>query len=364
MPGIITHSRLFHEALSSLHRTKDPSPYSRSIEALFSPPERRSAGLFGALGPDIFDYLPARRRDFFGTELTMRLHSPLLTESLSSLLGRTLLVQDFNTEWAATGRAYSYGYVAHLIADAVFHPFVYYWAGFPDNGSRREVYRCREQVLLFQYNMDLFFQYHYNNRVFEYRLEDSLPLRRARGGFRVLDTTVKNLIIEMLRDACPAELSRLVRNARVPRDENADSRSGLIDLLPHLIAGAYRIKRTGSATVRKLMDRMRLRHRLFPDYVTRYPEPRRMNRHALNLHRERWFHPLGSAGLHYESVEDLFKTAHDRTVAAWERMESTLYTGHADISAIIAEFMPDSYTGETGSGPAGLKIKKPLRMHF
>ncbi|HOW84286.1 MAG TPA: hypothetical protein PK573_17110, partial [Spirochaetota bacterium] len=140
--------------------------------------------------------------------------------------------------------------------------------------------------------------------------------------------------------------------------------SGLIDLLPYLIAGAYGIKRTGSATVRKLMDRMRIRRRFFPDYVTRYPDPRRMNRHALNLHRERWFHPLGSPGLHYESVEDLFKIARDRTVAAWERMESILYTGQADIPAIIAEFIPDPYTGESGSGPAGLKIKKPLRMHF
>ncbi|MBP7602542.1 MAG: hypothetical protein KBA15_01330 [Spirochaetes bacterium] len=364
MPGIITHSRLFHESLSSLHRTKDPSPYSRSIQALFAPPERRRAGFFGALGPDVFDYLPLSRRDFFGTELTMRLHSPLLAESLSSLLGRTLVVQDFNNEWAATGRAYSYGYVAHLIGDAVFHPFVYYWAGFPDNGSRSEIYRYREQVLLFQYNMDLFFQYHYNNQAFEYSLEDSLPVRRIRGGLRVLDTRIKNLIIEMIADSCPAELSRLIRNSRSPRNENGEWRSGLIDLLPYLIAGAYGIKRTGSATVRKLMDRMRIRRRFFPDYVTRYPDPRRMNRHALNLHRERWFHPLGSPGLHYESVEDLFKIARDRTVAAWERMESILYTGQADIPAIIAEFIPDPYTGESGSGPAGLKIKKPLRMHF
>ena len=243
MPGIITHSRLFHESLSSLHRTKDPSPYSRSIQALFAPPERRRAGFFGALGPDVFDYLPVR---IF--EPNSRCASTPAARRKPFLLLYEPSWSDFNNEWAATGRAYSYGYVAHLIGDAVFHPFVYYWAGFPDNGSRSEIYRYREQVLLFQYNMDLFFQYHYNNQAFEYSLEDSLPVRRIRGGLRVLDTRIKNLIIEMIADSCPAELSRLIRNSRSPRNENGEWRSGLIDLLP-TDAGA---QRTGSATVRKL----------------------------------------------------------------------------------------------------------------
>ncbi|HPO44219.1 MAG TPA: zinc dependent phospholipase C family protein [Spirochaetota bacterium] len=364
MPGIITHSRLFHESLSSLQRTKDPTPYNRSTQALFAPPERRRAGLFGALGPDIFDYLPVRRRDFFGTGLTMRLHSPSMADSLSSLLSRTLLVGDFNNEWSATRRAYCYGYVSHLIGDAVFHPFVYYWAGFPDGGSRRDIFHYREQLLLFQYNMDLFFQYHYNNHVFEFSLDDSLPVEHTPWGFRVLDGRIKSLLLEVLADSCPAELPRLARKTPPQRQENDRWGRGLVDLLPHLIGISYRIKRTGNATIRRIMDRIRVRRRLFPDYVTRYPEPRRMNRHALNLHRERWFHPTGAAGLHYESVEDLFKIARERTVAAWERMESGLYTGKADINAIISEFMADSHTGEAGAGPSSLRIKKPLRMRL
>ncbi len=364
MPGIITHSRLFRESLSSLSRAKDASPFSKSIEALYSVPERLRAGFFGSIGPDIFDYLPVARRDFFGTSLSMQLHSPRLSESLGALLSRTLLVGDFNNEWSSTRRAYVYGYVAHLIADAVFHPFVYYWAGFPDNGSRSEIYRYREQLLLFQYNMDLFFQYHYNSRVFEFSTEEFLPLRRGRGGMRILDYRIKSLLLETLAEACPAELSGLLWTARNPLHTDGTWKSGPIDLIPSILRHSYRIKRSDSRALRKLMDRLRIRRRFFPDYVTRYPEPRRMNRHALNLHRERWFHPLGSPGLHYESVEDLFKTARDRTVAVWERMESMLYRGVTDVSSLVAELSVDSYTGEAGSRPLQMKIKKPLHLHL
>ncbi|RPI92442.1 MAG: hypothetical protein EHM32_09135 [Spirochaetales bacterium] len=364
MPGIITHSRLFQESLFSLKRAKDATPFGKSIEALYSVPERLRAGLFGSIGPDIFDYLPVARRDFFGTPLTMQIHSPRLSQSLAALLSRTLLVGDFNNEWSATRRAYSYGFVAHLIADAVFHPFVYYWAGFPDNGSRLEIYRYREQLLLFQYNMDLFFQYHYNTRVFDFAIDDSLPMRRIRGGIPVLDYRIKSLILEMLTDICPGELPRLIWNARSPRNTDGTWKSGPVDLIPYLIRRTYLAKRSRSRALRMLLDRLRVRRRFFPDYVTRYPEPRRMDRHALNLHRERWFHPLGTPGLHYESVEDLFKIARDRTVAAWVRMESALYAGATDISPIIAELSVDSYTGEAGNGPSHMKIKKPLRLHF
>lgn len=364
MPGIITHSRLFHESLASLKKVKEATPFGRSLEALFSVPERLRAGYFGSIGPDIFDYLPVTRRDFFGTSLTMQLHSTRLTESLASLLSKTLLVGDFNNEWSATRRAYAYGYVSHLITDAVFHPFVYYWAGFPDNGSRAEIYRYREQLLLFQYNMDLFFQYHYNNQVFDFALEESLPIRPARAGTGALDYRVKCLLLETLSEACPAELPRLIWNVRNPMNDNGIWKRGPIDLIPSVIRHTYGIKRSGSRTIRKLMDRMRIRRRFFPDYVTRYPEPRRMNRHALNLHRERWFHPLGSPGLHYESVEDLFRNARERTVAAWERMESALYTGVSDISPIVTDLSVDSHTGEVGHDPSQMKMKKPVRLHL
>ncbi len=218
MPGIITHSRLFHESLASLKRVKEATPFGRSLEALFSVPERLRAGYFGSIGPDIFDYLPVTRRDFFGTSLTMQLHSTRLTESLASLLSKTLLVGDFNNEWSATRRAYAYGYVSHLITDAVFHPFVYYWAGFPDNGSRAEIYRYREQLLLFQYNMDLFFQYHYNNQVFDFALEESLPVRPARAGAGALDyrsmPASRNAVRGMPGGASPVDMERAQSHGR------------------------------------------------------------------------------------------------------------------------------------------------------
>ena len=252
MPGIITHSRLFQESLFSLKKAKDATPFGKSIEALYSVPERLKAGLFGSIGPDIFDYLPVARRNFFGTSLSMQIHSSRLSQSLTALLSRTLLVGDFNNEWSATRRAYSYGFIAHLIADAVFHPFVYYWAGFPDNGSRFEIYRYREQLLLFQYNMDLFFQYHYNTRVFDFAIDDSLPMRHIRGGIPMLDYRIKSLILEMLTDTCPGDLPRLIWNARNPRDTDGTWKSGPVDLIPYFIRRAYLAKRSRSRALRML----------------------------------------------------------------------------------------------------------------
>ncbi len=139
MPGIITHSKVFLEALKYA-RKKKPSSFSlRSIDILFGNDLFLKAGLFGCLGPDIFNYIPwTGHRDFYGSPISYVLHSSRLEKSLLFLIQKALLIKDPNNEWNAIRRAYLNGYVSHVITDAVFHPSMFYWTGFPETRDKRQ----------------------------------------------------------------------------------------------------------------------------------------------------------------------------------------------------------------------------------
>ena len=126
--------------MNAVKSDKNPGRGTRSLEILFATPLFARAGYFGCLGPDVIDYLPLmKKKSFFGTALNKDLHSARLAESLRMMLTRVLHASDPVNEWSAAQRAFVYGYVSHIVTDAVFHPFIYYWAGFPDTDIDKEV---------------------------------------------------------------------------------------------------------------------------------------------------------------------------------------------------------------------------------
>ncbi len=364
MPGIITHSKIFFEALKHVRKKKDYTSCNRSIEILFSNAEFLRAAFFGSLGPDVFNYLPfIKERGFFGTPISAFLHSDGIEPAISSLMEQVLMVDDHNNEWAATRRAYLYGYAAHLVTDAVFHPFIFYWTGFPDTREKKNVDYYREQYLLFSYNMDIFFQYFHEPQPFDLVLEEMFPVKKYRRRPQMLHPAIKDLLLETLRDVFPSSGQGTVIRRELDRRHKAAG-FGMMDFLPHTIPRVFGYKRSSNYRLKAIQDKLRRKRIISPDYVTRYPDPKRLNRHVLNLHRERWFYPAGSAGLHYESVEDLFKIALGRVINVWKKLEATLYVSPVDLSSLHNELRIDAFTGEPGKNRYSMHVKNPHRLRF
>ncbi len=364
MPGIITHSRLVSESLTYLRRKKDFTPYTRSVEILFNNKSFFKNALFGSLGPNIFEYVPFQQKGFFGTEITDFLHSQGLKASITYMMEQTLMSGDHTTEWASTRRAFLYGYVSHIIADSVFHPFIFYWSGFPESGLKKEINLQREQYVLFAYNLDLFFEYFYGGEVYKFQIDDILPLKAYNGRFAILENSIKDLIMDMISTVYPDVRERIFFKNVCKMINDGHNRFTALDSIPYIIRFCFRYKRSRNTRLTKLFEKIQRKGIIYPDYTAHYPEPRRINRHVLNLHRERWYYPAGKKGLNYESVEDLFKTARDKIIDIWEKMEKQLYVSKPDLTALIREISIDSYTGEYGKYPHSMNIKNPVRLRF
>ncbi|TAL30625.1 MAG: hypothetical protein EPN93_19310, partial [Spirochaetes bacterium] len=203
MPSIITHFKLIAESRLHLQKKKEISPFTRTLESLFCEPEFLGAAFLGAIGPDIYDYLSlVSDRDHLGTPRSAFLHSRGLSASLMYLADLALKVPTFTTEWAAMQRAYFYGYVSHLITDQIFNPFMFYRTGFPRPGSSRTAAYYREQLLLFEYNLDNYFQYYHDQSESYTLVADCLGKTSVRDSFHKLKPPLYALIAGM--NALPA----------------------------------------------------------------------------------------------------------------------------------------------------------------
>src|SRR5208337_2563253 len=113
------------DTLKNLSKKEKKSHLFKSIEALFTTPVHMSAGLFGAIGPNIFDYIPKRSgQDLYGSEISFFIHNGGSERLIQSMIKKIYSYRDKNNEWTAVQRAYLYGFISHIIADAIFHPFV------------------------------------------------------------------------------------------------------------------------------------------------------------------------------------------------------------------------------------------------
>ena len=363
MPGIVTHNFIFHEAVEYLKKKKNRTFLSTSIETLFSTEYYKRAALFGTIGPNIFDYTPFRRNRSQGSRLSFMLHDGGSAELLSAMLDKTMAHSDFNTEWASTQRAYLYGFISHIIADAHFHPFMLYWSGFPDSRKRREAAMYREQNLLFEYNIDNFFLHYYKEGKFTYDLELMLPVKGG-FGYKGFDSAVKDILLGSLHEVFPHYCKRFVWKKGGSSDTTFSKSLGFIDFSSYLIKLTYRLKHTRNERLKKIMQSFMRNRFVYLDLLVRYPEPRQLNRHVLNHHRARWVHPAGLPGTRYDSIEDILRECSMHIGNIWEEIEGMIYGTRDNYEHILKQITVNAFTGDEQAGYNSLKIKEPIRLRF
>ncbi|MBN2039866.1 MAG: zinc dependent phospholipase C family protein [Spirochaetes bacterium] len=366
MPGIITHYHVLTESINSLKKDKTKNSFIKSIEVLFNSVTFRKAGLFGAIGPNIFDYLPFQKKNNNGgSNISYKLHSSQSEIFLNSILKTVLSHKDNNNEWSSTQRAYYYGIVSHLIADSVFHPYIYYWSGFSNAHNKKNLFYSREQHLLFEYNMDLFFNEtnltNENEKKCRFHIDNMLPVNKY-GKLHHVFPAVKNLLLKAVKDACP-EYYR--KHNKIKNSKNTNLiLSTLIDMIPYFIKISYKIKRSRNPKVLSLLSFLKNKNVLYSDFLINYPPPGKLNTHVLNLHKERWFHPTGISGLHYESVQELLQISCKLITGIWEKTEEILYRKINDTGELAEAFKINSYTGLYNKDIASMNIQDPVRLRF
>jgi hypothetical protein len=361
MPGIVTHSRILKEALQFLSQREKKSYLLNSIATLFNSPENLTAGLFGALGPDIFDYIPRRNgHAYYGNDISFFIHNGGSYKLLRTMIENFYTYEDKNNEWASIQRAYLYGFISHIIADSVFHPFIFYYSGFPNVYTKKEIFFFREQNLLFQYHLDNFLQYHAeraNN--FSFSVDEMLPLKKKKGLYH-LDPAVKSYILGSIKQTYPEIYQKLIFPIIKQPDREYPPPVTCLDLVPYLIRMTYRLKRSSNRRLATILEDIRRSKFILSDFTVHYPMNRKYNKNILNLHRERWENPAGKPGLHYESVYNLLAISCEKTIGLWETIESSLY-GKKNIKA-LEELNINAYTGDAQLSYHDMKLKRPVRL--
>jgi hypothetical protein len=361
MPGIVTHNRMLKESLQSLSKREKKSYLLNSIETLFHTPQHMAAGLFGSIGPNIFDYIPvASKRNYYGSDISFYIHNGGADKLLQVMIKTIYGYHDKNTEWAALQRAYLYGFISHIVSDSIFHPFVFYYSGFPDTYTRKEIIFFREQNLLFQYHLDNYFQYHAEKASsFTFNVNDMLPLNTDRKVGR-LDRPIISLLLNSLNQVYP-EIYRKLNILNLDSSNPDDPYPfNYVDLVPFFFKLSNRLKRNNNKRMANFFNFLRRNNLVYSDFIIRYPMHKKFNKNILNLHRERWENPSGKPGLHYESVQNLMTASCDKTIELWEKIESSLYT--KENVSVLECLNFNAYTGDTKLTYHDMKIKRPIRL--
>lgn len=360
MPGIVTHNKIFQESVRRLGHRRKKNYLQRSITALLSDPSFRKAALFGSIGPNIFDYIPTGRdKKHFGSEASFSMHNGGGYGVIEFFLNSLFDHRDKNNEWNAVRRAYIYGFASHMAADAVIHPFVFYNSGFPENQESRDKYILREQNLLFQYNIDRYYQF-YEEKTSElpFILEDMLPVSQ-KGRLLRLNSSVRAFILEMLQSVYPEIYKRVV----LFKTKSNPELLTMLDLLPYFIKTAYRIKCSPKrGRIDNLNRTLRIKGMYSPDFLVKYPPGKRYRIDPLNHHKDRWQNPAGPPGFRYDSIDNLFNEACEKVVDIWENFERCVYEGF-DYS-VVEDMRFNAYTGEKQSFYGNMTHQYPVRLRF
>lgn len=361
MPGIYTHNVIFKRVLDTVSRKSSSSYLSKSIVSLFNSPEHMRAGLFGSIGPNLFDYMKIRYvgRNY-GSDISFALHGSTGSVFADNMIDIIKNYKDSRNEWASTQRAFLMGYVSHIIADSHIHPYVFYSSGFPSVWTRKEIINTRKLNLLFQYNIDNYFLYRDEGEE-NPGIDEMLPVY-TKGRRSLIVPSVKVLLLQALKDSDEALFRQNFR--KISEKEIAGSINYVpgLDRIPSNIRLCYRIKKTENQKLKSFMDRINDYPFLYSDFFVRYPGYKRVDMDALNLHQGKWQYPAGQKGLRYESVIQLIKNAVDKTVDAWEHIETLSFGGNdPDIKSYIDM---DAFTGEKDAGFRDMKIKDPVKLRI
>ena len=361
MPGIYTHNYIFRKCVENIQKNKSRSYITRSIETLFAYPDHFKAGLFGSIGPDIFDYM-----EYFHTggsycnEISFALHDRSCSPFLRNIIEIVTGYQDNRNEWASVQRAYLFGYISHIISDSVLHPYIFYSSGFPDRMERNEIKFYRRKNLLFEYNIDNYFLYRDESGMGINSVEEMLPVSKIKRK-NLIWPSIKYVILESLRREDEALLRKYFPD--IKKEKKIDGDLGPVkkfDNIPRNISLSYKIKRTENPKLINFIDRLSDSPYVISDFFIRYPRPKKVDMDALNIHQARWQYPGQQRGFRYESVLQLIKTAIDQVIQTWEMIEPFVYG--SGISGLDEMDYISAYTGEKGVFFSEMKIKDPVKL--
>jgi hypothetical protein len=361
MPGIYTHNVIFKRVVGAVSRKSSSSYLSKSIVSLFNSPEHMKAGLFGSIGPNLFDYMYFRNKGRnYGNDISFALHGNKGSIFAEKMIDIIKSYKDSRNEWSSAQRAFIMGYISHIIADSMVHPYVFYCSGFPSAWTRRDIIHSRKANLIFQYNIDNYFLYKDEGRE-NPEIDEMLPVIENKRRSLIMPS-VKVLMLQALKD-----FDESFFNENFKKLQGKDLTGVLnyvpgLDRIPANIRLCYRLKRTENHRLKGFLDRFNSYPFLYSDFFVRYPGYKRVDVDALNLHQGKWQYPAGQKGLRYESVLHLIKSAVDKTAEAWEHIESVAY-GNRDID--LKPYIDiDAYTGEKEAGFREMKIKDLIKLRI
>ncbi|PKL17636.1 MAG: hypothetical protein CVV49_10070 [Spirochaetae bacterium HGW-Spirochaetae-5] len=360
MPGIYTHNYIFRKSVEGILKNRSRSYLNRSIEILFSTPEHFKAGLFGSIGPNIFDYMNIRgNRGSYGNEITFSLHDKNCRGFLQHMTDIVLNNKDSRNEWSSVQRAYLLGYISHIISDSILHPYIFYSSGFPDKLNKSDINHWRKKNLRFEYNIDNFFIYRDELGSVISSIEEMIPATHLKGK-RVVWPSIKYLILESLKRENELLFKKYFLDIKA---EKIDGDTGFVknfDKIPSRIMLSYKIKRTVNPRWINIIDKLCENPITYSDFFVRYPPPKRVDEDAMNIHLGRWQYPAEQRGFRYESVLHLIKQSIEQIVRVWEMVEPAIY-GVKPFNLDEMEYF-SAYTGENEVYFDQMKIKDPVRL--
>jgi hypothetical protein len=360
MPGIYTHNYIFRKSVEGILKNRSRSYLNRSIETLFSTPEHFKAGLFGAIGPNIFDYMNIRNKGGgYGNEITFALHDKNCRGFLQHMTDIVINNKDSRNEWSSVQRAYLLGYLSHIISDSILHPYIFYSSGFPDKPDKSESNYWRKRNLRFEYNIDNYFLYRDEMGSVINSIEDMLPVYSIKGK-KSLIPSIKYLILESLKREDESLFNKYFDNIKNEKIDGDLGTVGNLDRIPARIMLSYRIKRTVNPKWINIIDRLCDNSLTYSDFFVRYPLPKRVDEDAMNIHQGRWQYPAEQRGFRYESVLHLIKQSIEQIISVWEMVEPAVYGVQPFDLNKVDHF--STYTGENDVFFENMKIKDPIRL--
>ena len=255
MPGIITHNKIFKDSIKLLSTRKKKSYLLKSISSLFNSEEFITAGLFGSIGPNIFDYIPKRNKNnYYGNEISFFLHNGGVDSLIKEFIEKIYSLPDKNNEWSAIQRAYLYGFISHMVSDSIIHPFVFYFSGFPETYDKKRIYYYRKQNLLFQYNIDNYYQYHdENSKQLDFSLQKMLPVKK-KNKFDRINPSIKSFILSSFHKAHPDIFKKIIFYTGKNEDNYYTNSLSYLDLIPYFMKMSYKVKRVDNKKIKKYIN--------------------------------------------------------------------------------------------------------------
>ncbi|MCL1865309.1 MAG: zinc dependent phospholipase C family protein [Spirochaetes bacterium] len=360
MPGIYTHNYIFRKAVENIVKNKNKIFLNRNIEVLFSTPAYFQAGLFGAIGPNIFDYMEIiRKGNRYCNEISFALHNKNSKTYLQHLINIVISNKDMRSEWTSLQRSYLLGYISHLVADSFVHPYIFFSSGFPNNMEKDEINFSKIRNLRFQYNIDNYFLYKDESGAVINSLGEMLPLYTFKNK-KIVWPAIKYLVLESLKRDNESLFKKYFRDIKDKKIDGDIVYVKNFDKIPKMILYCYKLKRTDNPKVIEILDKLCNNKLVYSDFFIRYPAARRVDEDAMNIHQGRWQYPALQKGFRYESVLQLIKSSIEQITKIWESFMQSAYDNKPfEINEILSL---NPYTGENGVYFEDMNIKDPVKL--